>query len=69
MKETDSTAGSEEIYPPDLLRPIAARAFVVVTEGENEGAQMDFVERDDGSIRFLRSGGRLYKPVAAAADA
>lgn len=69
MKEADPTTGSEETYPPDLLRPIAAREFVVVTQGENEGAQMDFIERDDGSIRFLRSGGRLYEPVVGAADA
>jgi len=31
--------------------------------------QMDFIERDDGSIRFLRMGGRLYEPVAEARDA
>jgi CubicO group peptidase (beta-lactamase class C family) len=69
MKETDPTTGSEDIYPPDLLRPIAEREFVVVTQSENEGAQMDFIERDDGSIRFLRMGGRLYEPVVDAADA
>jgi CubicO group peptidase (beta-lactamase class C family) len=69
MKEIDPATGSEEIYPPDLLRPIGEREFVVVTQGENEGAQMDFIERDDGSIRFLRMGGRLYKPVAGTADA
>lgn len=69
MKETDPTTGSEEVYPPDLLRPIAAREFVVVTKGENEGAQIDFIERGDGSIRFLRRGGRLYEPAVDAADA
>jgi hypothetical protein len=69
MKETDSNTGIEASYPPDLLRPIAAREFVVVTQGENEGAQMDFIERDNGAIRFLRMGGRLYEPVADAADA
>lgn len=67
-KESDPSTGSEYIYPPDLLRPIAAREFVVVTQDENEGAQMDFIERDDGSIRFLRMGGRLYEPVMDAAD-
>jgi hypothetical protein len=69
MTEIDPATRSEETYPPDLLRPIAEREFVVVTEGENEGAQMDFIERGDGSIRFLRMGGRLYEPVADAADA
>jgi CubicO group peptidase (beta-lactamase class C family) len=69
MKEIDPTTESEDIYPPDQLRPIAEREFVVVTQGENEGARIDFIERDDGSIRFLRMGGRLYEPVADAADA
>ncbi len=69
MKEIDPATGSEETYPPDLLRPIAAREFVVVTQGESEGAQMDFIERGDGSIRFLRMGGRLYEPATDAAYA
>jgi len=68
MKEIDAVTQTELTYPPNLLRPIAAREFVVVTQGENEGSRMDFIERGDGSMRFLRMGGRLYEPVAAASN-
>ncbi len=66
MKESDPVTQSEQTYPPDLLRPTAEREFVVVTQDENEGSRIDFIERGDGSIRFLRMGGRLYEPVADA---
>jgi len=60
------SSNSEQTSPPNLLRPISERAFVVVTQDENEGSQVDFVEGNDGAIRFLRMDGRLYDPVADA---
>jgi CubicO group peptidase (beta-lactamase class C family) len=66
MKEIDPVTQTELTYPPNLLRPIAEREFVAVTQDENEGSRMDFIERGDGSMRFLRMGGRLYEPVSDA---
>jgi len=66
MKEIDPVTQTELTYPPNLLRPIAEREFVAVTQDENEGSRIDFIERGDGSMRFLRMGGRLYEPVADA---
>lgn len=63
LKEIDPVSNSEQIYPPILLRPISEREFVVIAEDENEGAQVDFIEGEDGAIRFMRMGGRLYDPV------
>ena len=68
-KRLDPTSDGEQIYPPNLLRPISQREFVVVTQDENEGAQVDFIEGDDGTIRFLRMDGRLYDPVVDEAGA
>ena len=59
----------EQTFPPNLLRPISQREFVVVTQDENEGAQVDFIVGDDGAIRFLRMDGRLYDPVVDEAGA
>jgi CubicO group peptidase (beta-lactamase class C family) len=64
IKETGPTSDSEQVFPPNLLQPIAEREFIVVTQDENEGAQVDFIVGDDGAIRFLRMDGRLYDPVA-----
>jgi CubicO group peptidase (beta-lactamase class C family) len=69
IKETGSTSDREQTFPPNLLRPISAREFVVVTQDENEGAQVDFIMGDDGAVRFLRMDGRLYDPVADEAGA
>jgi hypothetical protein len=33
----------EQIPPPILLRPLSEREFVVVTQDEQEGAQVDFI--------------------------
>ncbi|HEY7124237.1 MAG TPA: serine hydrolase domain-containing protein [Ktedonobacterales bacterium] len=63
IKESDQDPDQEQTYPPILLKPLSEREFVVVTQDENEGAQVDFIERDDGTIRFLRMDGRLYDPV------
>jgi CubicO group peptidase (beta-lactamase class C family) len=65
IKETDPVSAHEQAFPSNLLRPISEREFVVVTQDENEGAQVDFIVGDDGAIRFLRMDGRLYDPVAA----
>ncbi len=69
IKEIDPTSDREQTFPPNLLRPISECEFVVVTQDENEGAQVDFIVGDDGAIRFLRMGGRLYDPVADDASA
>jgi CubicO group peptidase (beta-lactamase class C family) len=50
----------EEQQPPDLMRPIADAEFVVVTEGENKGSRVDFIQSGDGQPRFVRVGGRLF---------
>jgi hypothetical protein len=63
IKEIDPDSDHEQTSPPILLRPLSEREFVVVTQDENEGAQVDFIEGDDGAIRFLRMDGRLYDPV------
>jgi hypothetical protein len=63
IKEIDPASDHEQSYPPILLKPISEREFVVVTQDEQEGAHVDFIEGDDGAIRFLRMDGRLYDPV------
>jgi len=63
VKETDPISGREQTSPPNLLKPLSDRQFVVVTQDENEGAQIDFIEGNGGAIRFLRMDGRLYDPV------
>ena len=64
MTGTDPITGAQT-FPPNRLRPISEREFVVVTQDENEGAQVDFIAGDDGAICFLRMDGRLYDPIAA----
>ena len=63
ITEIDADRDHEQTFPPILLRPLSEREFVVVTQDENEGAHVDFIEGDDGTIRFLRMDGRLYDPV------
>jgi hypothetical protein len=53
-----------QTFPPNLLKPLSEREFVVVTQDENEGAQADFIAGEGGTIRFLRMDGRLYERVA-----
>lgn len=57
---TDPISNHEQSLPPNLLKPLSERAFVVVTQDENEGAQIDFIEGAGGATRFLRMDGRLY---------
>ena len=64
LKEIDLASHSEQTYPPNILRPISEREFVIITQDENEDAQIDFIKGEDGAIRFMRMGGRLYDPVA-----
>ena len=63
VKETAPISNHEQTSPPNLLRPLSERELVVVTQDENEGAIVDFIEGDSGAIRFLRMDGRLYDPV------
>jgi CubicO group peptidase (beta-lactamase class C family) len=71
MRFTDLLDGKEEVFPPNLLRPIGDREFIVVDRDENEGSRVDFLLAEDGTPRFLRMGGRLadYIPSAAAGKA
>lgn len=64
IKETDPVSHNEFTFPPNLLLPIAEREFAVLTQDENEGSRIDFIEGDVGAIRFLRMDGRLYDRVA-----
>lgn len=66
ITETDPISNHEQTYPPIQLKPLSDREFVVVTQDENEGSRVDFIERDDGAIRFVRLDGRLYDRVANA---
>jgi hypothetical protein len=69
IKEIDPITHREQVLSSNLLRPISEREFVVMTQDENEGAQVDFIVGNDGAIRFLRMDGRLYDPVADKARA
>jgi CubicO group peptidase (beta-lactamase class C family) len=48
---------------PFRLRPISADIFVA-DGGGRDGAHADFIRNPDGSVRFLRLGGRLGYPQA-----
>ncbi len=48
----------EQAYPPITVRPVGDLEFMA-TEGREAGSRVDFILADDGSIRFLRMGGRL----------
>jgi CubicO group peptidase (beta-lactamase class C family) len=63
VKVIDPTGNGEQTYPPNLLKPLSERVFLVVTPDENEGSQVDFIAGDDSAIRFLRMDGRLYDRV------
>ena len=60
---TAPNGNGEQTYPSNLLRPLSEREFIVVTQDENEGSQVDFIEANGGAIRFLRMDGRLYDRV------
>lgn len=61
--QMESIASDEEVsFPPAHYKPIDELRFIG-TEGRNEGNRLDFVLNDDGSIRFIRPGGRVATPV------
>lgn len=46
------------VQPPVGVKPIGELEFMATT-GEYEGMRIDFITNPDGSIRFLRMGGRM----------
>jgi CubicO group peptidase (beta-lactamase class C family) len=68
MRFHDPLDNKEETFPPNLLKPIGDREFIVVDKDENEGSRVDFLLAGDGTPRFLRMGGRLadYVPPMSA---
>jgi CubicO group peptidase (beta-lactamase class C family) len=44
--------------------PVGERRFLIV-DGEAAGGVVDFLLNEDGTVRFIRSGGRLADPVEA----
>lgn len=63
ITEIDPVSHRELAYPPNPLKPLSEREFVAVTQDENEGSRVDFIERDGGAIRFVRMDGRLYDRI------
>ncbi|HEX9038275.1 MAG TPA: serine hydrolase domain-containing protein [Ktedonobacterales bacterium] len=57
----DVLSGKNETYPPQLLRPIGEREFIITEPEEAASARVDFLLDDAGLPRFLRSGGRLHR--------
>jgi CubicO group peptidase (beta-lactamase class C family) len=58
----NALTGAEYQAPTRHAVPIGDTEFVV-KDTEVEGARFDFLMNKDGSVRFLRMGGRLYEPV------
>jgi hypothetical protein len=58
----NALTGVEYQTPTRHAMPIGANEFMI-TDTDLEGSRLDFVKRADGSVRFLRSGGRLYEPA------
>lgn len=54
--------GGEYQPPTRHALPIGDAEFIV-TDTEVEGSTFDFLLQKDGTVRFLRMGGRLYDPV------
>jgi CubicO group peptidase (beta-lactamase class C family) len=55
---------SDEVlkFPPTYYQPIDETRFIGI-EGRDEWSRLDFVLNEDGSIRFIRPGGRVAAPV------
>ena len=66
ITEIDPISHHQQTLPPNQLMPLSEREFVVVTQDENEGSRVDFIERDGDAVRFVRMDGRLYDRVANA---
>jgi CubicO group peptidase (beta-lactamase class C family) len=63
VNSRNALTGQETSLPRRHASPVSAREFIV-TDTETEGSLFDFVPAGDGSVRFLRLGGRLYLPEA-----
>lgn len=50
--------GEEQAFPPVTFKPVGEREFMA-TEGREAGSRIDFIQAENGSIRFVRTGGRL----------
>lgn len=59
---TDPVFGPPDPWPPVRLEPISEREFLVV-DGASAGSRVDFINNPDGSVRFIRMGGRLGERV------
>ena len=55
-------SGEEQTFPPVDLQPVSELEFMA-TEGDEEGMRIDFIPNADGSIRFVRMGGRVATRV------
>lgn len=54
----DRRTGDDKKMPPAWAAPISEYEFVSTT-GAGHGMRIDFIRNDDGSVRFMRTGGRL----------
>ena len=59
----NALTGAEYQAPSRTAAPIADHEFVII-DTEMEGSRFDFLLDSDGSVSFLRIGGRLYDRVA-----
>ncbi|HLZ73253.1 MAG TPA: serine hydrolase [Dehalococcoidia bacterium] len=55
-------SGTETVMPPYHAEPIGERSFRI-THGAPAGSTFDFILSADGSVRFLRFGGRVSDPA------
>ena len=60
----NALTGGEYQAPSRTAMAIGDREFAVL-DTDMEGSRFDFMAHDDGSVRFLRLGGRLYDRVNA----
>jgi hypothetical protein len=60
VRSTSITTDDEVIYPPVVYKPFDDLKFIATTGREaGANAQIDFILNEDGTIRFVRLGGRL----------
>lgn len=63
VRSASIVSDDEVVLPPTYYKPIDELRFIG-TEGRDEWNRLDFVLNDNGSIRFIRPGGRVAYPVA-----
>jgi len=63
----NALTGAEYAAPRRHASPVGPAEFVI-TDTEMEGSRFDFILRGDGSVRFLRMGGRLYDPAGVVGE-